>query len=820
MTISIIALLGVSIIMFFCAIIKFVLTIAKPYHTRHKKDFNGINNPTKNIMHIALFILGAVWAMRLAVGLFIIEHPNKNIDSLPVGDQIVNSLLHALMSFSMDEDFTNYLKAGKDMIAVLLGETAWLTAGFSIYSAFLNVAAPIAGGAIIFDIIAELSPQFHFLIAKLCIWREKYYFTALNEQSLSLAKDIVTSKNFHHSTIIFTDAYADDENEESSERLLRAKAIGAICLKDDLLHISMHRSRLKTVRIFLSDRKENDNLEVLSRILSWKKRKRFKKLELYVFSSDRKNDNNNACFLEDEVTYIYNRMLTEMEENDAPSKQKLLDKQKAKIIAAANKTKEKQQVAQKKANNRYEKKEISKFPVPRVVPINGVRNMAQNLFYQIPLFEGLYGKNDENKTLRLTIFGSGIIGMEIFLNAYWIGQMLDVVLEVTVVSQESEESFKSRLDYLNPEILRTLDDKDDILDVRNGECKDRLPYLKLSYLPEDVMSSEFMKKLTEEEDNEHLIDSDYFVVALGSDEDNFTVADKLRQSVGYYHLNNEASKNRKTIISYVIYNSALCRNLNRKNRHDNVIRAENQAEYDVYMHAFGSMDDVYSMNNIMFEGIKSDAESMGIDYQRKSHKDLTKPSLTNIKTWRKISTNYYNYRSDIARRLHIYYKAYSVGFIKPSLFHTKNDEEYWTNLYTGKKEYAKYVTSVEKTNFDLLHKLAWLEHRRWCAFMRICGFRFPEDFERYFLLDNDIHEFKDHKFIILKLHPCLVESGMDGIHADLDEKGFIIDSAPIKTDCEQDLLDEISLKRIKLKGIEAIAENDFKRWDYPECDTF
>ncbi len=40
-----------------------------------------------------------------------------------------------------------------------------------------------AGGAVIFDIIAELSPQFHLLFAKIFVWRKKYDFAVRNAQS-------------------------------------------------------------------------------------------------------------------------------------------------------------------------------------------------------------------------------------------------------------------------------------------------------------------------------------------------------------------------------------------------------------------------------------------------------------------------------------------------------------------------------------------------------------------------------------------------------------------------------------------------------------
>ncbi|MBO4356082.1 MAG: hypothetical protein J5850_04435 [Clostridia bacterium] len=77
----------------------------------------------------------------------------------------------------------------------------------------------------------------------------------------------------------------------------------------------------------------------------------------------------------------------------------------------------------------------------------------------------------------------------------------------------------------------------------------------------------------------------------------------------------------------------------------------------------------------------------------------------------------------------------------------------------------------EKGNPSIAYKLAWLEHRRWCAYLRTEGFRYGEKNE------------------LLRKHWCLVESDRD-----------------IR---RRDLLDEISERRYA-------GTKDFKENDYPE----
>lgn len=825
--------LVVSVAFTVSAIVQGIIWVIKPYRSRRNRNFSKFRNPERKIVRFAFLILISVWSLRFAIGLYRNWHSdcfvglNDVIAIVPAGDQIVNSLLHAFMSFSMDEDFTEYLLTGTKMVEGLFPDQSWLSVIFSVYSAVLNFAAPVAGGAIIFDILTELSPRLRFHLSSLYFWNEKYYFTSLNEQSLALAKSIVTSPDHYHSTIIFTDAYSDDEEEESSERQLSAKAIGAICLKDDLLHIRIKRRlKIKPVRIILSDSKENDNMEMLAALLSVENRNVFQNLEIYVFSSDRKNDNNKVSFLEDEVSYINNRILTELEEKDAEKRKELEDELERRLKKAQEKRDDKRKKSEKKAQRWYDRQERRKIPLPRVVPVNGIRNMAQNLFYDVPLFEGMYGKERGKDPLNLTIFGSGVIGTEMFLNAYWIGQMLDVTLNVTIVSQETEDEFADKIDFLNPEILRTIHfpprnrPGDKILAFRDGEYS--VPYMNLKYISRNVMSTDFMDDLSGDPDGAGLIDSDYFVVALGSDEDNFSVADKLRLAAGYYHMNNKDANHKKTIISYVIYNSELCRNLNRKCRLDNVVRPGPLSEFDVYMHAFGSMEDVYSMANIMFDDVKDDALRAGEEYRKKS-KETDKDVMNSIekKRWRELSTRYYDYRSNIAKRLHYYYKIYSAGYIQPSLFLSSSEKEYWKYLYSSREKYEYYIQSKEKNgDFTLLHRLAWLEHRRWCAFMRVCGFRHPDDFSRYMGLDNDLHTFNEHKFLMLKLHPCLVEASDEGIHAKMTPEGDVVETSEIDFSGDIDRLDEATRERIRIKKCSSKAVNDFKRWDYPFCEKY
>ena len=133
------------------------------------------------------------------------------------------------------------------------------------------------------------------------------------------------------------------------------------------------------------------------------------------------------------------------------------------------------------------------------------------------------------------------------------------------------------------------------------------------------------------------------------------------------------------------------------------------------------------------------------------------------------------------------------------------------------------------------NQLQWLEHRRWCAFLRTMGYRQTNDYEKYINLTQS------HKQIDLKLHPCLVECDKNGIHGTLDAQGRVADSLITKnndgnitkinaTDEDAlnfDLLDQLTyeLAKLKQKDSESGSQQltkfdpyDFKQYDYPNND--
>lgn len=721
---------------------------------RHKRK--GDAEPmslSKKLLVLSGLLIGSIWCLRFAVGLFMIYCPAPGEGVLNPLEEIFNSIAHTLQTFSMDEEYTAYILNGKQMIGIIAGfDTAWVWL-YGLYASLLNFIAPIAGGAIIFEILASVFPRLRLWFAHLARWKEKFYFSELNERSLALARNIYETyeDHWHRPVIVFTDVYTDEDNENSAELLLGARAIGAICLRDDIQHIKKNRRGKRT--FFLMDENESSNLQALTDLSGDANRRFLRCAEVYLFSQDD----------------IY----TQVE----------------------------QQVAKRLEND-------PDFPpdeFPTIIPVQGYRNLITNLLVELPLYEPLIHKprdKDGRRDLNVTIIGVGATGTAMFLSTYWMGQMLDCRLNINIVSQEDEDAFWGRVDYISPEIHATATPGDPILRYNlQGDCTD--PYCRVNYIKADVQSEAFYRELYGKKAS--LLNTDYFFVSLGSDARNLNIAEQLKRAVGQYHVRFENPP--KTVITYVIYDPDLNETLNLAQMQHSCKQSA-----DIYMRAVGSLLDVYSVRNVFDTAYRRRIEEVNNAY------DMLRSREDREKKHKARARDDYKYWASRARGMHVNYKLFSLGMLTRSVFNSTEEEcraetraayEQYKRLAKGEPqegdEQAREVFLRE------IHRLSWLEHRRWNAFTRVKGFRGTAGYDHYFDEDGD-----KYKHMRLKLHPCLVECDEVGIRGKLDEHGRPIkDTTFLITDKEElDLLDLLSYD-LKEKGYNGY---DFKLYDYPVGD--
>ncbi|MBR6594641.1 MAG: hypothetical protein IKK83_05620 [Clostridia bacterium] len=699
-----------------------------------------------------LVFLAAVWCMRYAVGRFVM--PLTGHSGFEEG---VNSLLHALQTFSMDEDYTSYVSNGKIMMEVLTkgcsNASGWIAA-YGVYAFLLNIAAPIAGGALILELITGLFPSLKLWFYSKLLWKERCYFSELNERSLALAKSLRSQKYriFCKPVIVFTDAYTDKDNEKSAELLAEAKQLGALCIKDDICHARCNRFFKRS--FFLMDEVEVDNLQTLANLTNSQNYKTVLRAKIFVFSQST------------------NHTLVE----------KQLRERLEKTLGVAEKD------------------------MPLIFPIQIYKNIIADLLSDLPLYEPIVHRYKEDRTtdLNVTILGTGYIGTEMFLASCWAGQMHNVRLHFNIISKESESEFLGRIDFISPEIMQSSKPCHPIL-CYNGEGDTNPPYFSLNYMEGDLKAWDGKDPEARERLDEVLAKTDYCLVALGNDEDNMTVAKELRCRIGKAHMDD--GKGRRTLIAYVIYNPCLCELLNTKKH-----LSPCGGTPCVYSHAIGSLHEQYDIQTVytsIYELQKKEEELKLTEKERGAQKAKKKPKkqygvkdnsrrsdiVTKDTTDRGKNSQNYDHWATLSRVIHIKYKLFSMGWIKDSVFdgeeqHKERVSEAY-NLF--KRLCIGYPPKgAEKVAAEFMEKrdmLAWNERRRWCAFTRSQGYSSTDKCREYF------DHCGDHKHMELRLHPCLVESDSASVRRAED---FVFENARKAPTVKLDKLDELSELVIEL----------------------
>ncbi|MBQ9929513.1 MAG: hypothetical protein IJO72_01855 [Oscillospiraceae bacterium] len=699
------------------AIIWLCKRTAKNRQAPEKQSRTGINTA----LAVAGWLLLSIFLLRFAVGYYSVVVSENPSQELEPAEKFAESIFKAIRTFSLEEEYDAYILGIKGLLAALIPAGCWFLpvaqAIMVVFATLQNLAAPVFGGAIILEILASKFPKIQLWFVNHFSKRLKCYFSELNPASLALAKSRYYAKEGKKPILIFTDTYVDDEEEKESELLLEAKKFGAICLQDDLIHVA--KTEKGDREFYLMDQNELGNLQTLMGLV----------------------EEQNAKYLKNAVVYLFVQTDTYVKIEKQINK-KLGEEKYASLFKGGEK--------------------------PTIIPINAYRNLVQNLFVDLPLFEPLIRKQDKTK-LNLTILGNGTIGTEAFLSAYWFGQMLisrseggwadECELTINIGSNDTEEAFWSKIDYINSEIRDTVrvlraDEWEETPDLLMCVEKPNKPYCSVRYVKVDVKVDGFWDSKDAQE--QKLLESDYFIVALGNDADNISIAEKLRRLIGKKHLeeavcDTDTKDSDDVVITYAVFDSALVEMLNEKKAY----QCRQKGVADIYMYAFGSIEQVYSYANINMT--KSALLAIGTG---KAYDNAQSQMIVDNKKRKNDESRNYSYWADLARAMHIRYKAFSLGLIRESVFDhalTQRDhEKYITERCRLYKQIAKKEDAPEQ---ELVaaeakkHLLAWLEHRRWTAFTRTMGYQFTAEFKKNLQLNG-----ANHKNMELKLHPCLVEA--------------------------------------------------------------
>ena len=707
----------------------------------------------KRSLYFSLLMLASTWCIRYLVG----------ISGIPVDEQLTwfeeigNSFLHALQSFSLDEAYTQYLANGKEVFRQAFQNSGAWPDAFGVYITALNLICPISGGALLAILAASLFPRLRLWWNRLFFWRTILYFSELNPDSLALAKSIrASSDSLCNATLVFTDTYPDSDDESVSEQIQQAKALGAICLKDDLSLIPLRRK--KKQQFFLMDEKSISNLQQLSEFAEESRATKLcKENDIYYFCNDDSN------------VLVEKSVQRALESHFAPS------------------------TALEESGQEALESHLDPSEVPTLIPVREYQNLVFSLLREKPLFTAL---DQGDKKLHVTILGSGSIGTEAFLDTIWCGQLLDRKLEITVISKEPKQDFLARINCINPDILLSgvmvgepnHEPNANLLKIYKNGGKPADPYFAFTYIEADVCRDDLQTILCRKpEQGSRIVDSDYYLVVLGSDKDNLEASNRLARCVTV----NAAANRKPPVVAYAIFDDALNQRLMDQAQKMEKARMRGTPEYCVEFYPFGSLSQTYSYNNVMLQKLQEQSVSVRSSYETVVGEKIADRD-TVLEGMRK---DQYSLCADIARVIHIPYKAFCVGM----------DADSYVAKVRAEKQLP--VEKLSEENLISNYRLAWLEHRRWIAFLRTRGFRCPTPEQEKMYIGwlpvnpkgENINKGK-HKNLSLKLHPCMVECAQDPAEG------------------KNDLLSCMEARFFDNYQDKFPGRFAFKQYDYPEYD--
>lgn len=745
------------------SVIVFILPIRLIYKKNYSRWYIGA----------LIYIFICVFLVKMLIGYFGVWEEGDSIRNLKDSEIFIDSLVHALRSFSLDEDYTAYTAAGKKFF--LSHGLAGAAAVFGVVNSILNVLAPLLGGTVLLEILSNIFPKFQLFLKS---FRSKFVFSELNDASITLAEALHENKNgitdkilknarnlkaevchevkkaeaagmkctvtnpagrsrqilewagshlpFASGSplIVFTDIYIDRESETNSELIERTKTIRAVCVDSDLNHLKLGSSR--HVYYFLMDTNSQENVREVAFLLGERGRKLWPFRQRIIESTDPstgKTDSTAVCVQDTEIyTFL-----------DSDKKCDLTLKYYGKTGDGKMKD------------------------AVMLRPIRDYMNACFNLLYDVPLFLPLLSEQDTDgiRDLTVTIIGGGSIAEEAFKTVYWCGQMQRVSLHVNIIS-DNAYVFRKRIENNYPELLESCRSGSPLLRVSPDKDKEEFnaPYIQdpqFAYIRNASILSDYPENVLDK--------TDYYIIAVGDDEKALDITSRIR-----LHLERKTTETdcpRKRVIAPAVFLPEVAEGL----------RNVEPASYEPYVIPFASLTQRFNCKNVFMERFVTNSSSSDDSEHFYGPADLKSETQDSYQYWAKI-----------ARTVHAPYKAFGMGLID-SVDVSGTEAVYSLRDVSGLKDLQQKKDEI-----------SWIEHRRWNAFMRTQGFRSAtrEQMERFW---KDCGE---HKDLRRKLHICLVESRAWSTHIAEQEN-------------EYDCLDAASAL-VRKKRPEK-SKHDFKKYD-------
>ncbi len=187
-------------------------------------------------------------------------------------ETVMISLHNVIRLFIVDGEF-------EFVTSNLAGAATWINKGYTVLFAILFVLAPVLTFGFVLSFFKNISAYKRYASH---YKSNAFIFSELNEKSLALAKSLYENGGKDR-IFVFTDVF-EKEEEQNYELVEKAKELGAICFKKDIVTIdfSFH-SKKSDLNFFAIGEDQSENISQALKIIANLKHR--ENTNLYVFST-------------------------------------------------------------------------------------------------------------------------------------------------------------------------------------------------------------------------------------------------------------------------------------------------------------------------------------------------------------------------------------------------------------------------------------------------------------------------------------------------------------------------------------------------------
>ncbi len=310
---------------------------------------------------------------------------------------VLHSALDAIRVFVLSSDF--------DAIGALVSDAQavnkTLGVAYSVYASIFYALAPILTAGFILSFFKDAFARLKY---RLKYRADIYIMSELNERSIALAEDILqekpdeNTKKRRRRAVVFADVF-EKEEEGNFELIMRAKRLGAICMKRDIASVPLQRGGTDTTRkLYFIRENEDENV----------------KQSLEMIENCRNNpkyDNYNTQFF----VFTYST-----------------DTGGEILFNSAD------------------------FGEMKVRRVNENVNLVLSTLQSHSIFADAVGR-DRNKQINVVIVGLGGYGTELLKTLCWCGQAVGYTVRIHAFDKDAEAS--ERIRAIAPELIKYADDE-------------------------------------------------------------------------------------------------------------------------------------------------------------------------------------------------------------------------------------------------------------------------------------------------------------------------------------------------------------------------